>query len=163
MANTRNHASGRNEHKKWQAIKKRPPELWWATVYADTGRKKICFTFVDTGVGIFRSVRIGTVRRIYEFVSGGSNDPEILRDMLLGRVPSSTRLSFRGKGLPYINRLAMERRISSLVIVANDVYANVNSGVFEKLHAPFHGTLSFARLQSLETLKNRDTRNSGFE
>jgi hypothetical protein len=163
MANTRNHASGRNEHKKWQAIKKRPPELWWATVYADTGRKKICFTFVDTGVGIFRSVRIGTVRRIYEFVSGGSNDPEILRDMLLGKVPSSTRLSFRGKGLPYINRLAMERRISSLVIVANDVYANVNSGVFEKLHAPFHGTLSFARLQSLETLKNRDTRNSGFE
>jgi hypothetical protein len=141
MANTRNHASGRNDDKKWHE-KRKPPELWWATVYADAGRKKICFTFVDTGVGIFRSVRIGVVRKIYDLF-GGREDTDILRDMLLGKVPSSTKLSFRGKGLPYMNRLAMEKRISSLVIVANDVYANVSSETFEQLRIPFHGTLVY--------------------
>jgi hypothetical protein len=59
MANTRNHASGRSDKNKPE--KKRIPETWWATVYADAGRGKICFTFVDTGVGIFRSVRLGMV------------------------------------------------------------------------------------------------------
>jgi len=132
---------GKNDDRKWRE-KRRPPELWWATVYADTGRGKICFTFVDTGVGIFRSVRIGTVRKIYDLF-GGKKDADILRDMLLGKVPSSTKLSFRGKGLPYMNRLAMEKRISSLVIVANDVFANVSSETFEQLRTPFHGTLVY--------------------
>jgi hypothetical protein len=140
MANTRGHAAGRSELKMPQ--QRRPPETWWATVYADTGRKRVCFTFVDTGVGIFRSVRLGVVRKIYDFF-GGKDDTDILRDMLEGKVPSSTTLSFRGKGLPYMNRLAHEKRISSFVIVANDVYANVSSGNFEKLPIPFHGTLIY--------------------
>lgn len=139
MANTRGHAAGRNNPNR---AGRRPPETWWATVYADGGRKKICFTFVDTGVGIFRSVRIGVVRKIYDFF-GGKDDTDILRDMLDGKVPSSTTLSFRGKGLPYMNRLARENRISSLVIVANDVYANVSSHNFTKLGNPFHGTLVY--------------------
>ena len=142
MANTRNHASGRSD-KSWKRPERRkPPETWWATVYADAGRGKICFTFVDTGVGIFRSVRLGMVRKIYSLF-GGKNDADILRDMLQGKVPSSTSLSFRGKGLPYMNRMALQKRISSLVIVANDVYANVSSGRFEKLGIEFHGTLIY--------------------
>jgi hypothetical protein len=140
MANTRNHASGRSDKNMPQ--KRKPAETWWATVYADTGRKKICFTFVDTGVGIFRSVRLGTVRKIYSLF-GVKNDSDILRDMLQGKVPSSTSLSFRGKGLPYMNRLAQQKRISSLVIVANEVYANVSLGKFEMLRVQFHGTLVY--------------------
>jgi hypothetical protein len=139
MANTKGHAAGRNSP---NSRSEKPPETWWATVYADAGRKKICFTFVDTGVGIFRSIRIRTVRKIYDFF-GGKDDTDILRDMLDGRVPSSTTLSFRGKGLPYMNRLARTNRISSLVIVANDVYANVGSNTFTKLKDPFHGTLVY--------------------
>jgi hypothetical protein len=97
---------------------------------------------VDTGVGIFRSVRLGTVRKIYNLF-GGRNDSDILRDMLQGKVPSSTKLAFRGKGLPYMNRLALQQRISSLVIVANNVYANVSSGDFKLLQVHFHGTLVY--------------------
>jgi hypothetical protein len=140
MANTRNHASGRSDKKTPE--KRKPPETWWATVYADAGRGKVCFTFVDTGVGIFRSVRLGMVRKIYNLF-GGKNDADILRDMLEGKVPSSTSLSFRGKGLPYMNRLALQKRLCSLVIVANDVYANVSSGQFEMLGVQFHGTLVY--------------------
>jgi hypothetical protein len=141
MANTRNHASGRNDNKNMREGR-RPPETWWATVYADAGRGKICFTFVDTGVGIFRSVCLSTVRKIYNLF-GGRDDADILRDMLEGRVPSSTNLSYRGKGLPSMNRLALQNRLSSLVIVANDVYGNVSSRRFERLRASFHGTLVY--------------------
>lgn len=139
MANTKGHAAGRNNP---NSRSPKPPETWWATVYADAGRKKICFTFVDTGVGIFRSIRIRVVRKIYDFF-GGKDDTDILRDMLDGKVPSSTTLSFRGKGLPYMNRLARTNRISSLVIVANDVYANVSSNKFTRLRNSFHGTLVY--------------------
>ena len=140
MANTRNHASGRGELKRPE--KKRPPETWWATVYADTTRGKVCFTFVDTGVGIFRSVRMGLLRKFYQLF-GTTDDTGILRDMLQGKVPSSTQFTYRGKGLPFINRLAQEKRISSLVIVANDVYANVSLDRFETLPTPFRGTLMY--------------------
>ncbi len=139
MANTKGHAAGRIDP---YSRTKKPPETWWATVYADSGRKKICFTFVDTGVGIFRSIRIRVVRKIYDFF-GGKDDTDILRDMLDGKVPSSTTLSFRGKGLPFMKRLARENKISSLVIVANDVYANVSSSNFMKLRNSFHGTLVY--------------------
>ena len=49
MNNTHNHA----------ARPKRKKETWWATVYGDSSRNRICYTFLDTGVGIFRSVKIG--------------------------------------------------------------------------------------------------------
>ena len=140
MANTRNHAAGRENPNKPKV--KKTPETWWATVYADEGRKKVCFTFVDTGVGIFRSVRLGMVRKVYDFL-GGKKDTDILQDMLHGRVPSSTRFSYRGKGLPFINRLATEGRITSLVIVANDVFANVSLGDFAMMRVPFRGTLMY--------------------
>jgi hypothetical protein len=139
MANTKGHAAGRNNP---NSRSPKPSETWWATVYADVGRKKICFTFVDTGVGIFRSIRIRVVRKIYDFF-GGKDDTDILRDMLDGKVPSSTTLSFRGKGLPYMKRLARANRISSLVIVANDVYANVSLNKFMRLRNSFHGTLVY--------------------
>jgi hypothetical protein len=133
MANTHNHASGKHETKH---------EKWYATVFIDTSRKKICLTFVDTGVGIFRSVQLGTVRKMYKAV-GFRKDTDILRDMLQGKVPSSTMLPYRGMGLPSINRLATEKRISSLVIIANDVFANVSSGDFKMLQTEFHGTLVY--------------------
>jgi hypothetical protein len=139
MANTKGHAAGRSNP---NSRSPKPSETWWATVYADAGKKKICFTFVDSGVGIFRSIRIRTVRKIYDFF-GGKDDTDILRDMLDGKVPSSTTLSFRGKGLPYMKRLARANRISSLVIVANDVYANVSLDKFTRLRNSFHGTLVY--------------------
>ena len=42
-----------------------------------------------------------------------------------------------------MKRLARENKISSLVIVANDVYANVSSSNFMKLRNSFHGTLVY--------------------
>jgi hypothetical protein len=93
MGNTHEHAGGRK--------KSQSAEKWLATVYADTSRNRICFAFVDTGVGIFRSVRIGKVRRAYRAL-GIQNNATIFQEILAGKVPSSTQLAYRGKGFPQL-------------------------------------------------------------
>jgi hypothetical protein len=132
MLNTHNHAA--------KLVAKR--ETWWATVYADATRKRVCFTFVDTGVGIFKSVKLGKLRSFYRFV-GMRSDADILRDMLHGKVESSTGISYRGKGLPAIYKLSQFGRIKRLTIVANDVYADVSAGQYRILRVAFRGTLLY--------------------
>ena len=137
MLNTHNHAA---------QPKRKEQEQWWATVYADRERKRVCFTFVDTGVGIFQSVRLGKLRSLYRRVRI-TNDAKILRDMLHGKVESSTGIPYRGKGLPAIFKLSESDRIHSLVIVANDVYGNVSSGEYKIQPVKFIGTLLYWEIE----------------
>jgi hypothetical protein len=138
MSNTHNHALSA----KARRDRSQEGETWWATVYADAERKRVCFTFVDVGVGIFESVRLGKIRFLYRLV-GLRKDTDILRDLLQGKVESSTGYSYRGKGLPAINRLSEAGRIESLIIVANDVYANVSASEYKILPVAFRGTLLY--------------------
>lgn len=133
MGNTHNHAAGSRYARR---------ETWWGTVYVDRQRNRICFSFVDTGVGIFRSLKVRSLKRVYNLLMGRT-DADILRDMLEGRVESSTGLSYRGRGLPSINTLWKRGDLKKLVIVSNDVYADVGEDRFFVLRRPFHGTLLY--------------------
>lgn len=143
MSNTHNHALSAKAKRERSEEK----ETWWATVYADSVRKRVCFTFVDAGVGIFGSVRVGKLRAFYRLL-GLRSDADILHDMLNGKVESSTGISYRGKGLPAINRLSVGGKISSLVIVANDVHANVSAGQYRMLPVAFRGTLLYWEIEA---------------
>lgn len=134
MSNTHNHATGRTATQ--------GTETWYSTVYGDKDRNRISFTFLDTGVGIFKSVRYGLIRRVYKLVKW-QDDRQILRDILHGQVESRTGLPFRGKGLPSIYRDLQAGRIKSLVIVANDVYANVANDDYRILDTNYPGTLLY--------------------
>jgi hypothetical protein len=142
MSNTHNHALSA----KARSQRSQETETWWATVYADLARKRVCFTFVDVGVGIFGSVRLDKVRRLYRLL-GLRSDAAILRDMLNGRVESSTGLPYRGKGLPAISRLSIAGKIDSLVIVANDVHADVSADQYKMLPVGFRGTLLYWEIE----------------
>lgn len=132
MNNTREHAAREGDEK----------ETWWSTVYPDLQRKCVCYTFLDTGVGIFKSVKISAVKRAYRKV-GLLNNADILLDILKGNVESSTGLSYRGKGLPAIYQHFLNGRIRSLVIIANRVFADVAAGNFRMMDIDFHGTLLY--------------------
>ena len=132
MNNTRNHAS------KEEASRK----TWWCTAFADSNSGRVCYTFLDTGVGIFRSVRLSIFRRAYR-AAGLTRNSDILHDILEGKVESSTGIPYRGKGLPAIYSLARAKKIKSLIIITNDVYANVSQGDYQNLDLPFHGTLLY--------------------
>jgi hypothetical protein len=93
-------------------------------------------------VGIFRSVKIGTIRKLYKMV-GLRNDADILREILEGTVESSTGQPYRGKGLPAIYGQSNRGSVKSLVIIANDVYGNVAKGEYRLIRNSFHGTLLY--------------------
>jgi hypothetical protein len=132
MGNTRNHAAG-----------KRPePETWWATSYGDANRKRVSYSFVDTGVGIFRSVRVNRIKRAFRNL-GVRGNPELLQEILNGQVQSRTGLAYRGKGLPTIYKKSRSGDLKSLFIIANDVYADVSNGVYRSLSNHFNGTLLY--------------------
>ena len=136
MANTHEHA----------ARETKAMESWWANVYAPPGNKRSFFTFVDNGVGIFRSV---TVRRIRRSI-GMTDNVGLLKDWFAGKitVPSRTGERTRGKGLRAIHREFQRRRLTNLVIIANDVYANVAENRYELLPNPFHGTFLYWELEA---------------
>jgi hypothetical protein len=132
MSNTHNHATGRREQY--------GAEMWYSTVYGDANTQSISYTFLDTGVGIFRSVRLNKLKKLYNKLFRGEDHRDILRDILLGRIASRTGLPFRGKGLPGIYKSFRAGRIKSLIIVSNDVYADVANDDYRLLRIEFPGT-----------------------
>jgi hypothetical protein len=132
MGNTHNHAAKGREG----AV------TWWATAYGDSTRKRVCYSFVDTGVGIFKSLNIDWIRRAFRRLRQGDNS-KLLLAILEGRVESSTGLPYRGKGLPTIYKKSQAGNIQDLFIIANDVYAGVSDGDYRKLEVPFPGTLLY--------------------
>ncbi len=131
MGNTHQHAA-----------RKEGTETWWASVFQDSSRQCDCFTFVDMGVGIFDSIELGLRLKIYSLMDLGRI--QIMRKLLAGEIPSSTGLGYRGKGLPSINQTLKEKHaLTRLVIVTNDVYADVGAERFEPLPHPLKGLLLY--------------------
>ena len=138
MHNTNNHAST-GECKKH----------WWLSVTHDKINKKVCFSFIDFGVGIFRSLdekkpgdRFYGWKLIFQkiFPWADSNDKQ-LKIILDGELHKTvTKDYFRGKGLPGIKEALDSNKISSLVIISNNVYADVSSGDYHLLGNELLGT-----------------------
>ncbi|HEY1253983.1 MAG TPA: hypothetical protein VGF01_04300 [Terracidiphilus sp.] len=132
MNNTHNHAAG----------KKPDTEKWWATSFGNSSRKIVCYSFVDTGVGIFRSVKMRSLQRIFKMI-GITSNAEIMQEILNGRVESSTGLAYRGKGLPAIYKAACNGDIKSLYIVSNNMFADIDRSLFVGMTTSFEGTLYY--------------------
>lgn len=131
MANTRDHAAP-GAHSK--------SENWLATVNCPPTSSAASFVFVDRGVGIFKSVKIRPVRALLRSFGLASNS-DILRDILHGKVESRTGLPYRGKGLPAMYTAWQRGDISNLVIITNDVFADVAQNDFRTISPEFRGTM----------------------
>ena len=136
MSNTHQHAAD-------QAVASRPrPERWWATVFCPEADDRACFTFIDWGVGIVKSLQLKPEWRLLRPFLGSSHD-KTLKGVLEGTVNSRTGQTFRGKGLPGINAAAAKERISNVVIISNRAYANVSTREFRTILTPFTGTFVY--------------------
>jgi len=136
MTNTRHHAGGESNQ----------VEGWWATVYADEERRRVCFTFVDMGVGILATARKNFFIEITEKL-GLRDDKDLLRGLLSGEIGSRTELKGRGRGLPKICNWSKAGRIQSLLIVTNFVYANVELAEYRLMPEEFDGTLLYWEIE----------------
>ena len=132
MANTHQHAGPAGLTGK---------ETWWASVYRDRSRHCDCFTFIDMGVGIFRSLEMDMRLKLYNLLN--VTRPAILKRLLRGEIPSSTGKKYRGRGLPGLFESFRCSKIARLTIITNDVLADVQADRFTALPGSLKGVLLY--------------------
>ena len=138
MQNTNNHASFDNLGEKH----------WWLSVDYDKENNKAKFSFIDFGVGIFKSLEnknsgskfyriIEKVKNIYKY----GNNAELLKLLLEGEIhKTATGDYYRGKGLPGIVNALKQNRISNLTIISNNAMADVNNNKYKLLNKALNGS-----------------------
>lgn len=137
MQNTNNHAS-----------RKPGEKYWWVSVSKLENPKRICFSFIDYGMGIFRSLETkgtdskfaGWVNKIKN-ICNPQNHNEVLREMMNGNFHQTvTGKSYRGKGIPGIYNELGKKSITQLMIISNDAFADAKANDYHKLLNPLKGT-----------------------
>jgi hypothetical protein len=138
MHNTNNHASEKGKGEKH----------WWVSVQHQPKKKRVVFSFVDFGIGVFQSLDNKAFdnkwhawrSKAYTLISNLDN-AGIFRLILQGVLHQSvTKNYYRGKGLPGIRDVVHRNGVSNLVMLTNDVYANVSEDSYRTLKLPFNGT-----------------------
>ena len=124
-------------------------ETWWVTVYCEPAGSRVAFTFVDNGVGIFESYGVRRYKKasLATKVRQLRGNQFVLSDLLQGLVESGVGDSGRGNGLPYLKKDCDAGRISNVIIISNDVWANLADSHFVKLKRPFRGTFIYWELE----------------
>lgn len=121
-------------------------ETWWLTVYHDKSQKKVSFAFIDLGVGIFKSSKMNSFREKLTSFFGITDNRDVLKEIISGRKMSSTKIPYRGKGLPNIYKGLERNYYSNLKIISNDVKADLAIDHYEKLSKEFNGTFLYWEL-----------------
>jgi hypothetical protein len=134
MQNTNNHA-GKNPGEK----------KWWVSINCVVPEKKVIFSFVDFGKGIFSSLsNQSVIHRWFDWynrLSKENGNDKILKYILTGNMHRTvTGQSHRGKGLPGIYEAFEMNYLSNLFILSNDVLADVRNDRYIKLDLNFKGT-----------------------
>jgi hypothetical protein len=144
MQNTNNHAK----------IGKEREKHWWLSVNHSKEENKVSFSFVDFGVGVFKSLDnksekskfFGWKEKLAKAFNYSGN-VELLKLILEGKLHKTvTNKHFRGKGLPGIREVLKRNQISNLHIITNDVYSNVSKGEYKRISKSFSGTFVYWEL-----------------
>ncbi len=138
MANTCYHAKPKQIAK----------ETWWLTVYHEPNSNHVCFAFIDLGVGIFKSSKMNDFKAKAASMLGLSDNIDILKEILSGRKLSSTKIPYRGKGLPIIYKGLERNYYSNLKLISNDVKADLAKNQFSKIKNEFSGTFLYFELNT---------------
>lgn len=145
MQNTNNHAD----------IHKEGEKHWWLSVNHNKKDKVVSFSFVDFGVGVFKSLDNKQIsnkffgwRKILFDLFNFRNNAELIELVLKGKLHASvTGKPYRGKGLPGVFEAATKGEISNLYIITNDVFVNAAESKFNLLPEQFNGTFVYWELR----------------
>lgn len=142
MQNTNNHAGDLKGDKHW----------WMSSSY-DKEKNEASISFIDFGKGIFRSLDnkkpgekfYGWRERFVNLFPWADTDDKRLREILQGGLydnapKTSTKLYYRGKGLPGIYKAHSNNALYSLFIISNYVYADIDNNQYHLMDDEFMGT-----------------------
>lgn len=130
MGNTHQHA-GRNPG----------TQTWWASVFRDSRRGRDCFTFVDMGMGILSSAELSLRLKIHRIF--GWTPEVIMRELLAGKIPSSTGKSYRGNGLPSIYRSCRDGKIKRFVMLTDNIFVDAEQDKFKRMSQQIEGVILY--------------------
>ena len=146
MMNTNNHANPKQTGAKH----------WWLSVNHVPEEKKVCFSFIDYGVGVFSSLEGKNKGIRTKFKNWKeklkekhmySNNAELMKLILEGTLHKTvTKKHYRGKGLPGIMEVARRNQVSNLHIITNDVHADLSKSEYSILGENLHGTFVYWEL-----------------
>lgn len=143
MQNTNNHAS----------LDKPKEHHWYTTVSYNKDENKVCFSFIDYGVGIIQSINKNEKGKFWRFLSRfkekwkPKNNGEFLKLLLDGSLHKTvTGHYYRGKGLPGVYKAFLDNKISNLVVITNDAFADCKREEYKTLKNKFEGTYIYWEL-----------------
>lgn len=110
---------------------------WWLDREVNSKTRTITYTFVDMGQGIIRSHKKAGVPLKYWFLP----DSRIVLDAFEGKLGSSTKLAYRGRGLPQLREFIVKGLVSDFFMITNTVTLQYNNDKFTHSKNPdFKGT-----------------------
>ncbi len=132
MANTHNHAN----------LSKQGECRWWLYVYNNPVTNSTSYTFIDLGVGIFKSAHTRNYVTKLLKVTGLYPNINLVDDLLAGKIHSRIEKDreLRGKGIPQIVGHSKDAWFKSFYIITNNVKIDLTNGLNESLDYDFEGT-----------------------
>ena len=132
MSNTINHADS-NKHQM----------NWWLYYFIDEVNEKIKYSFIDLGIGIFKSANFDSYRKLFNIFLTGNE--LLVKPFLEGKIISSRENDneISGKGVKQIISCAELSEFINFTIITNDIKINVKTKASESLNANFDGTLIY--------------------
>jgi len=140
MSNTNSHAD----------LKREGTYYWWLYVYNDPETNITIYTFLDLGIGIFKSATVqGFINKTRKSL-GMYPHINIVDDLLAGNIKSRVKKDgdIRGKGIPQIVANAKSDYFRSFYIIANDIKINLKTGERQQLQHSLNGTMLYWELEA---------------
>jgi len=121
-------------------------QKWWVTATKDEMNEKVTFSFVDYGRGIINTLTSATQKRHKNTVDRllskwFGNEAMLLKEVMEGALIVSEKDGTQfGNGLNSIYQDMMDGQIDNVVIISNNVFADVKTGNYHKMNVSFPGT-----------------------
>ncbi|WP_212898063.1 hypothetical protein [Capnocytophaga cynodegmi] len=129
MSNTINHAD-----------KEQASINWWFYYFIDTAEQTIKFSFIDLGIGIFRSASFDSYRKYLKTLIPGNSF--LVKPFLEGKIISSRKKDHEisGKGIKQIMSCAQNKEFINFTIITNDQKINIKEKNSDSINTNFDGT-----------------------
>ncbi len=139
MSNTHHHAD----------LEKYGTSKWWLYLFINHDNRRISISFMDLGVGIFKSVIVQSYLQRLGLMFGVVDNSYLVDDLLNGNIQS--RIEFdneiRGKGIPQIVNYAKLDCFDKFYLITNDIKIDLKLNSFVKLSSDLKGTFYHIELK----------------
>lgn len=124
-------------------------QKWWLTVTKDEENSKCTFSFLDYGRGIITTLQDAQHKHhstivdkiLSKFGSFTNRDAILLQEVLEGALVISEKDSAQyGNGLHSIYRDMVDNLLDNVIIITNNVYADLKNGLYQTMKVRFNGT-----------------------